>query len=155
MIFNGLSIILAYLLLIYGHINSTIKFKICKLLMMTTSFAITIFLLLQSPRTTELIMYKIALFSLCYCCLLQVVRCTVAPGGILFPQDSETRQVMSLDGLWNFVLAPVNDPLVGFRDFWFKKDLVKVKHATFSLLTLGFMCSFIINGFYLQLHFAA
>lgn len=62
-----------------------------------------------------------------FLCLLQhVARCSVSSGGILFPQDSETRQTMSLDGLWNFVLAPINDPLIGFRDFWYKKDLTKV-----------------------------
>lgn len=57
---------------------------------------------------------------------LQAAECVVAPGGILFPRDSETRQTVSLDGLWNFVLSPINDPLVGFREFWYKKDLAKV-----------------------------
>lgn len=61
-----------------------------------------------------------------------MVICAVSPGGMLFPQDSETRQVTSLDGLWNFVVAPVNDPLVGFRDFWFKKDLQKVNFYSYD-----------------------
>ncbi|XP_021938962.1 beta-glucuronidase [Zootermopsis nevadensis] len=44
-------------------------------------------------------------------------------GGILYPQESESRDVRSLDGLWNFRLSPEPDPLTGFRERWFQKDL--------------------------------
>jgi len=30
-------------------------------------------------------------------------------GGILFPQESETREVKSLDGIWNFWIPPTNN----------------------------------------------
>lgn len=47
-------------------------------------------------------------------------------GGILYPQESESRDVRSLDGLWNFRLSPEPDPLTGFRERWFQKDLSQV-----------------------------
>jgi beta-glucuronidase len=40
-------------------------------------------------------------------------------GGLLPPIDSATRQVKSLDGLWDFAVAPARDPLAGFRDRWY------------------------------------
>ncbi|KAI7815367.1 beta-glucuronidase [Rhyzopertha dominica] len=58
----------------------------------------------------------------------QSVRSAVSPGGILFPRDSETRQTLSLDGIWNFVVSPITDPLVGFRELWYKKELGKLKN---------------------------
>lgn len=67
-------------------------------------------------------------FLLC----LEVAICTVSSGGMLFPRDSETRQSISLDGLWNFVLAPIYDPLLGFRELWYKKDLRKVNIQSVS-----------------------
>ncbi|XP_071051958.1 beta-glucuronidase isoform X1 [Onthophagus taurus] len=45
--------------------------------------------------------------------------------GILFPQTSETRETISLDGIWNFAVAPISDPLIGFRQLWYRKDLQK------------------------------
>jgi hypothetical protein len=47
-------------------------------------------------------------------------------GGILYPQESESRDVRSLDGIWNFRLSPETDPLTGFRERWFQKDLSQV-----------------------------
>lgn len=70
------------------------------------------------------VMYLNICFAFLLC--LEVAVGAVAPGGLLFPRDSETRQSVSLDGLWNFVMAPINDPLLGFRELWFKKDLAKV-----------------------------
>ncbi|KAF5308074.1 hypothetical protein FQR65_LT06449 [Abscondita terminalis] len=46
---------------------------------------------------------------------------------MLYPRESETREVMRLDGIWNFVLSPMNDPLVGFRNYWYKNDLSKLQ----------------------------
>lgn len=65
--------------------------------------------------------------ALSACLLLNVVQCAVAPGGILFPRESETREVVSLDGLWNFALAPTTDPSMGHREAWYQKGLTKVK----------------------------
>lgn len=48
-----------------------------------------------------------------------------ARGGALYPRESETREVKSLDGIWNFRLSP-QDPEFGFKNFWYKSDLDKV-----------------------------
>lgn len=78
---------------------------------------------------------------------LQIAKCGVAPGGILYPRDSETRQTVSLDGVWNFVLSPINDPLIGFRELWFKKDITKV--FFFSYTNIYFICQRISRQFLL------
>ena len=43
--------------------------------------------------------------------------------GILKPQDSETRETKSLDGMWRFRLAPRLDPDMGFREKWYNQSL--------------------------------
>nr|XP_027216972.1 beta-glucuronidase-like [Penaeus vannamei] len=45
--------------------------------------------------------------------------------GGLYPRESGSREVKSLDGLWNFRLAPLHDPLQGFREEWFLRPLSK------------------------------
>jgi len=45
--------------------------------------------------------------------------------GTLQPQDSETRQIKSLDGMWRFRLAPRLDPDLGFREKWYNQSLDK------------------------------
>ncbi|XP_037782675.1 beta-glucuronidase-like isoform X5 [Penaeus monodon] len=45
--------------------------------------------------------------------------------GGLYPRESGSREVKSLDGLWNFRLAPLHDPLKGFREEWFLRPLSK------------------------------
>ncbi|XP_044253134.1 beta-glucuronidase-like [Tribolium madens] len=44
----------------------------------------------------------------------------VHSAGILYPRASETRDLLNLDGLWNFALTNSNDPLRGFNEEWFK-----------------------------------
>ncbi|XP_032683904.1 beta-glucuronidase isoform X1 [Odontomachus brunneus] len=46
--------------------------------------------------------------------------------GLLYPRESESREVRSLDGLWDFVVSPVGDALKGYREGWFADDLSKV-----------------------------
>ena len=46
-------------------------------------------------------------------------------GGILYPRESESREVKLLDGIWNFRKS--DDPLLGFREKWFAKDLSRVR----------------------------
>jgi len=46
-------------------------------------------------------------------------------GGALYPRESETREVKSLDGFWNFRTCDA-DPLLGFSEKWFTQDLAKV-----------------------------
>lgn len=50
-------------------------------------------------------------------------------GGILYPRESESREVKLLDGIWNFRLSL--DPLMGFKEKWFTKDLSKVRQKRF------------------------
>ena len=54
----------------------------------------------------------------------------VAGGQALYPRESETRQVKSLDGVWDFVLASPDDPDRGFRDSWFAKSLSRLENET-------------------------
>ncbi|XP_042211012.1 beta-glucuronidase-like isoform X1 [Homarus americanus] len=60
--------------------------------------------------------------------LLTVVlgtQCADNTWGGLYPRESESREVRSLDGLWNFRLAPLEDPEKGFREEWYAQPLRK------------------------------
>lgn len=48
--------------------------------------------------------------------------------GLLYPRESETREVRSLDGIWNLVRSNVSDPLQGVREEWYKKTLRSTGH---------------------------
>lgn len=54
---------------------------------------------------------------------------TVLPStvGLLYPRESETREVRSLDGIWNFLKSDEGNPTQGVRDKWYLDDLNKVK----------------------------
>lgn len=45
--------------------------------------------------------------------------------GGLYPRESESREVRSLDGLWKFRLSPLHDPNQGFREKWYQQPLMK------------------------------
>ncbi|XP_069954209.1 beta-glucuronidase isoform X6 [Cherax quadricarinatus] len=45
--------------------------------------------------------------------------------GGLYPRESVSREVRSLDGLWNFRLSPLQDPDKGFREEWYSQPLSK------------------------------
>ncbi|XP_017090335.2 beta-glucuronidase isoform X1 [Drosophila bipectinata] len=47
--------------------------------------------------------------------------------GMLYPRESETREVRSLDGIWNFVRSDPANPTQGIRDKWFENDLSKIQ----------------------------
>uniref|UniRef100_A0A1A9V8N4 Uncharacterized protein n=1 Tax=Glossina austeni TaxID=7395 RepID=A0A1A9V8N4_GLOAU len=47
--------------------------------------------------------------------------------GMLYPRESETREVASLDGLWNFVKSDIRNPTQGMRDKWYLDDLSRVR----------------------------
>ncbi|XP_074040769.1 beta-glucuronidase-like isoform X1 [Leptinotarsa decemlineata] len=55
-------------------------------------------------------------------------------GGILFPRESETRQIVSLDGLWNFIVPNISDPFIGFEQHWYKKALKEVNISEVLLM---------------------
>ncbi|KAI9575784.1 hypothetical protein GQX74_015700 [Glossina fuscipes] len=44
----------------------------------------------------------------------------------LYPRESETREVRSLDGLWSFVKSEIENPEQGFRELWYKQELHKI-----------------------------
>ncbi|CAK9796112.1 Gusb [Anthophora quadrimaculata] len=46
--------------------------------------------------------------------------------GMLYPRESESREVKSLDGMWNFVISPSGDMLKGYKEAWYAGDLSKV-----------------------------
>jgi hypothetical protein len=43
--------------------------------------------------------------------------------GLLYPRESETREVRSLDGMWFFAKSDTNKPSEGLREKWYLKDL--------------------------------
>lgn len=47
--------------------------------------------------------------------------------GLLYPRESETREVKSLDGMWNFYKSDTNNPTQGIREKWFNDSLSKIK----------------------------
>lgn len=42
--------------------------------------------------------------------------------GLLYPRESESREIRSLDGLWDFVVSPEGDALRGYREGWYALD---------------------------------
>nr|CAD7459936.1 unnamed protein product [Timema tahoe] len=42
---------------------------------------------------------------------------------LLYPQESETREVKTLDGIWKFRLSPPNKPDQGFDEEWYGNEL--------------------------------
>ncbi|XP_014212257.1 beta-glucuronidase [Copidosoma floridanum] len=46
--------------------------------------------------------------------------------GLLYPRESESREIKSLDGFWDFAVPSVNDPQKGLREMWYAEDLSKV-----------------------------
>uniref|UniRef100_A0A0C9RM89 GUSB protein n=1 Tax=Fopius arisanus TaxID=64838 RepID=A0A0C9RM89_9HYME len=47
--------------------------------------------------------------------------------GMLYPRESESREVRSLDGLWDFAVSPPGDSAKGIRDQWYQDNLSRVK----------------------------
>jgi hypothetical protein len=58
--------------------------------------------------------------------VVKMMVSVVAGQGILYPTESESRAVHSLDGIWNFRLANESDSDVGHREGWYKQELRKV-----------------------------
>ncbi|XP_031835054.1 beta-glucuronidase [Nomia melanderi] len=46
--------------------------------------------------------------------------------GMLYPRESESREMKTLDGMWDFVVSPTGDSLRGYKEAWFANDLSKV-----------------------------
>ncbi|XP_037087005.1 beta-glucuronidase-like [Pollicipes pollicipes] len=67
--------------------------------------------------------------------LLSVCRPAV---GLLYPRASESRDLVSLDGMWKFRVSPPSDPDVGFRDRWYSRRL----EASGDVIDMPVPCSF-------------
>jgi hypothetical protein len=48
--------------------------------------------------------------------------------GILYPRESESREVVLLDGIWKFCTSPAEDQEKGFRNKWFSTNLEDVSN---------------------------
>lgn len=58
--------------------------------------------------------------------LVLLILCTIlhmTVSGILYPRESESREVVSLDGIWKFRTSPTEDQEKGFKNKWFSTDL--------------------------------
>lgn len=49
--------------------------------------------------------------------------------GLLYPRESETREVRSLDGIWNFVKSDEGNLTQGVREKWFEYDLNRFRET--------------------------
>lgn len=61
------------------------------------------------------------------------ILCLVTPLhsiGILFPRQSETREVSNLDGLWKFSISPKETPDIGFTEQWYNSFHNEVRYYT-------------------------
>lgn len=61
------------------------------------------------------------------------VRKPTPTKGLLYPRDSETREVRSLDGMWQLVRSDPYDPLQGIREKWFMDALRKTGREIISM----------------------
>jgi hypothetical protein len=64
----------------------------------------------------------------------------VAGDGMLYPTESESRVIHSLDGIWAFRIANQSDSSVGHREGWYKQELRKVSDLLFLFSLLFFIC---------------
>ncbi|XP_051859723.1 beta-glucuronidase-like [Drosophila albomicans] len=48
--------------------------------------------------------------------------------GLLYPRESEMREVRSLDGVWQLIKSNASDPLQGIREEWYKQTLRSTEH---------------------------
>lgn len=50
----------------------------------------------------------------------------IIQAGILYPRASESREVLTLDGIWKFTVANKSEQDKGFTEKWFSRPLEKV-----------------------------
>lgn len=63
--------------------------------------------------------------------------CESVDGGMLFPQESLSREVKELNGLWTFRADFSSNRNQGFDQFWFKRPLSEV-HKTLPFVFFVF-----------------
>ena len=64
---------------------------------------------------------KIRLF---FCSIFSLFLLVDYSEAILYPIESETRELKSLDGIWKFQLSPSLEPEIGFEGKWFSNKSV-------------------------------
>jgi hypothetical protein len=47
--------------------------------------------------------------------------------GMLYPRESESREVVLLDGIWKFRVSPTEDQEKGFAEKWFSTNFEEVR----------------------------
>ncbi|CAG2053613.1 unnamed protein product [Timema podura] len=65
------------------------------------------------------------IFGGVFLCSFSQIFGDISPGGILYPRESESREVRSLDGVWNFRLSPMDEPAQGLTQQWYQQELRK------------------------------
>ena len=79
-----------------------------------------------------------------------------AEHGMLYPRESESRQIKNLDGLWSFRADNSQNRNAGFEEKWYEQDLAKVGFMFIFCMTASEfidLCSFLhgqkesTNGF--------
>ena len=53
-------------------------------------------------------------------------------GCMLFPRESESREVKDISGLWNFRADNSSDRNAGFKNQWWQKPLRQVSYLLFN-----------------------
>jgi len=57
--------------------------------------------------------------------------------GILYPRESESREVVSLDGIWKFRVSPAEAQDKGFAEKWFSTNFEEVSALLSQILEIG------------------
>lgn len=60
-----------------------------------------------------------SLVIVCFFSSATFVACSFA--NILYPVESESRELRTLHGLWNFKISPLFNQMVGFEEKWYTK----------------------------------
>jgi len=55
------------------------------------------------------------------------VSCSIA--NVLYPVESESREVRTLHGLWNFKISSVSNQSIGFDEEWYSKRFETVSEC--------------------------
>ena len=63
-------------------------------------------------------------FRLFFCTIFSLFLLIDYSEAILYPIESETRELKSLDGIWKFQLSPSLEPEIGFEGKWFSNKSV-------------------------------
>ena len=69
--------------------------------------------------------------------LLCAVLITYESSGLLYPRESESREIRLLDGFWNFRADYSPDRDAGFIEEWFNSPLSQVKEDGYIITKYG------------------